>query len=383
MLISIIVPVYNCAEYLPACLDSLLGQTHRDLEVVCVDDGSTDASPALLADYAARDGRVRVITQENAGVSAARNVGIAAARGEVLMFVDADDLLEPFACARVAEVFERERPEVLTFGLRGEPAELVPASLRHELCPRDAVYDGFAPALLFEEYARPYACRTALARDFALRERIGFEPGLALAEDQVFYFVVYPLSRKTVLMADALYVYHMREESATHEGIATRELLEKKLDSHFAAIEAILREWHDRKLGAGCDEELLEWVVDFTLLDIRRLPPEAQVERYRRLFGALEGYFGCNLLEVAHRGPTRACIKAVCRALGGAGGTGEGAGSTDARVHAGESAEGPAAAGSAGGANVVGSAAVVRFFVMRRGVARCLERVAMRLGIVR
>ena len=89
--ISVIVPVYNVDKYLPRCLDSILGQSFRDIEVICIDDGSTDRSPLILHDYAQRDLRLRVITQANQGVSAARNAGLDAAQGEWIAFVDSDD----------------------------------------------------------------------------------------------------------------------------------------------------------------------------------------------------------------------------------------------------------------------------------------------------
>lgn len=93
--ISIIVPVYNVAPYLPKCLDSLVNQTLCDIEIICVDDGSTDESPSILASYAQRDDRLIIIHQENAGLSAARNAGMREARGEYIAFVDSDDYVEP------------------------------------------------------------------------------------------------------------------------------------------------------------------------------------------------------------------------------------------------------------------------------------------------
>ncbi len=92
MKVSVIVPVYNQAPYLAECLDTVLAQTLRDIEVVCVDDGSTDGSGRMLDEYAARDGRVKVIHQRNAGVGSARNAGMAAATGEYIAFMDPDDL---------------------------------------------------------------------------------------------------------------------------------------------------------------------------------------------------------------------------------------------------------------------------------------------------
>ena len=89
--VSVIIPVYNQAPYLAECLDSVLAQSLRDIEVVCVDDGSTDGSERMLDDYAKRDLRVKVIHQSNAGVAAARNNGLAAATGEYVAFMDPDD----------------------------------------------------------------------------------------------------------------------------------------------------------------------------------------------------------------------------------------------------------------------------------------------------
>lgn len=93
-LISIIVPVYNTAQYLEDCFGSICEQTYRNLEIIAVDDGSTDGSAELLDRLAKNDDRIRVIHQENRGVSAARNTGIAVAQGEYLSFADSDDMLE-------------------------------------------------------------------------------------------------------------------------------------------------------------------------------------------------------------------------------------------------------------------------------------------------
>ncbi len=93
--ISVIVPVYKVEPFLPSCLDSILGQTFTDFELILVDDGSPDGCPAMCDDYVRKDARVRVIHQENGGLSAARNRGIDAAIGKYLCFVDSDDLVAP------------------------------------------------------------------------------------------------------------------------------------------------------------------------------------------------------------------------------------------------------------------------------------------------
>lgn len=94
-MISVIVPIYNVENYLPACVDSILNSTYQDLEVILVDDGSPDGCGEICDRYAAKDSRVRVIHQPNQGVSAARNAGLDAAKGEYIAFVDSDDVIHP------------------------------------------------------------------------------------------------------------------------------------------------------------------------------------------------------------------------------------------------------------------------------------------------
>ncbi|MEI6210274.1 MAG: glycosyltransferase family 2 protein [bacterium] len=111
-LISIIVPVYNAATSLARCLDALLAQTCADIEILCIDDGSSDASPVILQDYAAGDTRVRVFSQANAGPAAARNLGLDHATGRYLMFCDSDDWYDVRCCARMHDTIVRQAVDV-------------------------------------------------------------------------------------------------------------------------------------------------------------------------------------------------------------------------------------------------------------------------------
>ena len=94
-MISVIVPVYQCEKYLSRCIDSILNQTFSDLEIVLIDDGSTDQSPRICDEYKKQDNRVKVVHQENKGVAAARNSGLDIAKGNYITFVDSDDYIEP------------------------------------------------------------------------------------------------------------------------------------------------------------------------------------------------------------------------------------------------------------------------------------------------
>ena len=111
--VSVLVPVYNVEQWLPRCLDSILGQTLRDIEVVCVDDASPDNSAAILADYAARDPRVRIITKTaNEGLMMARKTGYTNARGQYFFFCDSDDYLPPDALESLYHAAKTENLDI-------------------------------------------------------------------------------------------------------------------------------------------------------------------------------------------------------------------------------------------------------------------------------
>ena len=105
-MISFIVPIYNAEQYLPACLDSLLGQTVHDLQFILVDDGSTDGSLAVAQRYAAQDTRIEIYVQSHAGQSAARNKGLSYVKGDYLAFVDADDTIDANWCETMLQAIE-------------------------------------------------------------------------------------------------------------------------------------------------------------------------------------------------------------------------------------------------------------------------------------
>lgn len=102
-MISIIVPIYNCEKYLHKCLESLIHQTYSNIEILLIDDGSTDGSASICDEYCRIDARVKVIHKENAGVSSARNAGISISTGDYIIFVDGDDWLECDACRKIVD----------------------------------------------------------------------------------------------------------------------------------------------------------------------------------------------------------------------------------------------------------------------------------------
>ena len=115
-LISVIVPVYNVEKYLSKCLESIINQTYQNLEIICVDDGSTDSSPKILEEYAKKDTRIKILSQTNSGQGVTRNLAINLAKGEYIMFVDSDDWLSLNACEVLLNKISLTNSDFVIFG---------------------------------------------------------------------------------------------------------------------------------------------------------------------------------------------------------------------------------------------------------------------------
>lgn len=213
IVLSVIVPVYNTAPWLRRCLDSICAQTYRNLEILCVNDGSTDNSAEILAEYAARDARIRVFTQANAGLSAARNTALAHATGEWVAGVDSDDYLAPdlfeHAVSRIAD-----EVDMVAYGMLE----------RWEGAPeKDAVFEAYAAdevqPMTVELAGHMLVCfcnklwRHRLIKEHGLR----FPHGL-LHEDDGFFYQFIPYVRKVVLCSAVGYYYMQRRGSIMNSG---------------------------------------------------------------------------------------------------------------------------------------------------------------------
>lgn len=122
-IISVIIPVYNADKFLHTCLESVINQTYHSLQIICVDDGSTDTSLNILTAYAQRDHRILVIHKDNEGVSLARNAALDAATGDYLLFVDGDDWIEPDTCAIALEALRKNHADVVMWSYIRETSE--------------------------------------------------------------------------------------------------------------------------------------------------------------------------------------------------------------------------------------------------------------------
>ncbi|MCL1799622.1 MAG: glycosyltransferase family 2 protein [Eggerthellaceae bacterium] len=282
-------PVYNVEDYLGWCLDSLSAQTCTDIEVVCVIDGATDGSRALAGRYASADPRFVIVDQANSGPSAARNRGIREASAPLVCFVDADDRLVPGACERIVAAFDETGADIVTFGATCYPASAGDAWLVEHLSPRDVVYDGFAPDLVFKEMSHPFSWRTACRRGFLVENGLFYDEGLFLGEDQAFHFAIYPRARKTLLLSDKLYDYRVVREGSQMDRLARDP--EATLAQHVRIVRRILADWEAGGFLRRYPAEMVAWTVEYALVGIAKLPPAPRDRLLGELRQAWLGHF--------------------------------------------------------------------------------------------
>lgn len=309
--ISVVVPVYNVEDYLSSCIDSIRGQTFQNIEIICVDDGSTDRSGLILDQFSRVEPRLTVISKENGGLSSARNTGILAASGDIVCFVDSDDMLDKHACAYIAEAFERNDADVVTFGASCYPSHRSTPWYDECLSPRDAVFDSFTPALLFSENSHPFAWRTACRRSFLLKAGILFDEDIRFGEDELFHYALYPRSRKTVLLSKKLYLYRVNRSDSLMATRSDNTFL--KLYDHLRIVDHICADWSNHGFINLYYRDLLHQIAVFVLRDVIGSPSPIRLQLLRYLRSILETYFtwdqlDCLLQDSLFGGMTRAVI---------------------------------------------------------------------------
>lgn len=214
ILFSIIVPVYNTEDYVTSCLESALKQTECRLEVLVVDDGSTDGSALACAAIAARDTRVTLFRKENEGQGVARNFALSRARGRYVLFLDSDDMLESRACEILHSCFASDDIDVISFGIgfRTSTGQTV-ASRSVSRRKYGEAPDIFIDALLDRDFLSS-PCNKAYNRTF-LREHDILFPPLRAYEDTLFSRHVAYCVRKVLYIPDMLYWATTRPASTT------------------------------------------------------------------------------------------------------------------------------------------------------------------------
>lgn len=257
-LVSVIVPVYNCEEFLHECLNSVVCQTYENLEIIIVDDGSTDDSLKICEDFAWRDSRIRILSQKNAGVAAARNHALSMANGELILFVDADDVIFPNIC-KIAVDSIRDY-DVLMFGyVSGQTCSEV------DLCrgtnPEVMALDGYSTkdwvsSLLGSKKNVPLNANLNTVwgklyrRSFLEDHQIRFTDGVIIGEDLLFNLSVLINYPQMCFFPDTGYFYRDNATSVVHR------YSPKVRESYLCFLQEMTRILDERQLADTFREEV-------------------------------------------------------------------------------------------------------------------------------
>ena len=216
--VSVIIPVYKTEMYIRECMDSVINQTLKDIEIICIDDGSPDDSGKILDEYAKNDNRVHVIHQKNAGVSVARNNGISEAKGEYIKFIDSDDFIDKETlqiCYNKSKEFEAD-------------------ILYHNANENNILTN---PQF---NLISPFVWSGFFKTDFIKDHVIKFREGTSFGEDQAFNLICIPKANKIVTITDNLYKYRENPTSATH----TTNIIKHSF-SHAENVKYVYNDWED------------------------------------------------------------------------------------------------------------------------------------------
>lgn len=248
--ISVIVPIYNSEKFLCKCIDSLLNQTYPNIEVILVDDGSTDSSPQICDNYAESDGRVTVIHQKNARIGAARNRGLEAAHGDYITFIDSDDYLELNTYETCVDIIRRHNPDIiqwdLTFIPEGDCTDVIPNRSPSDYVELVLDRDGTLEKLFqwknmdtrFNHlWTDSHCIWTKMCRSELFAE-IRFPEGKEYEDEMILHKLMFK-SQKSVFINERFSNYLLRKNSTVH----TMQLKDKmdKLDAYMDRYELIKR----------------------------------------------------------------------------------------------------------------------------------------------
>jgi len=228
--VSVIIPVYNTEKYLSVCIESILDQTFRDFEIICINDGSTDASGEILRHYAGLDTRVSVIDQENHGPGPghARNTGLAHAKGKYICFVDGDDSVTPGGLMELITQMEKTDADILFFnadvyGDGDADSRMLEKEKKYFHRDHDypEVYRGselFASMIRNGEYIAS-ACTQFVKKSFLDRNGIRFLEKV-VHEDELYTFHCFAVAEKTAYLNKAFYKRRVRAQSIMTSGVS-------------------------------------------------------------------------------------------------------------------------------------------------------------------
>lgn len=231
-LVSIIIPVYNVEEYIEKCLDSILTQTYKNLQIILIDDGTKDNSGKICDDYARGDARIEVIHKPNGGVSSARNMGLEVVKGEYLCFADPDDYVEPQWIEKLVMQIQKSELGICGYYEVVDGKKTSGTSGNLILLEQEKALE----LLLKENSYRGYLWNKIFRADLVKINNLHFQSEISVWEDVLFVFTYMNLCQKISYDPTPYYDYIYRETSASHGSVAI-----EKAYSAIVAKESMLK----------------------------------------------------------------------------------------------------------------------------------------------
>lgn len=281
-LISVIVPVYNVEDYIEECIDSLIHQTYKNIEIILIDDGSTDSSGDICDKYASQHSNIVVLHKENGGLSSARNAGLDIAKGYYIGFVDSDDFVHPEMYEKLEQGFSYEGVGIVSCGVQAYDGHSCRPFIKewNVLKERIVPYEDFAIKLLTKNYNF-----TVWSKIFhkSLLDNVRFEIG-RLNEDSLFIFELsHVLENQHVNMLEipySFYYYRQREGSITK--IKTHPLEIDVIDNYKKmGIEAMA---YNKRLAEAIFDRRAVIIYDFLYTILRQKHYHSLYAQYSTLF---------------------------------------------------------------------------------------------------
>lgn len=284
-LISVIVPIYNAGKTLERCLDSILQQVYKEIEVICIDDGSKDNSLSMLKRFEQFDKRVKVITKVNEGVSVARNVGIKASKGQYILFVDSDDYIEKNMILDLYHVIKKMRADIAIEGYREINHESSIEIYDYKNCIEKKDF-----LLRCIQNTGGVVCSKLYKANLIKKNSIFFKKNLSLSEDLIFALECIKRARRLVQIEQADYVYDRRNEK--YRKIDVIERLKKNITVHNLIVELLEDQEIEEK-----KEILKKRITLIIYVNLLELAQRKELENFRGASNILERYNGQMKLE--------------------------------------------------------------------------------------
>lgn len=274
--ISVIVPCYNVERWLEACLNSICAQSYTNLEIICVDDGSTDSTPDILRKFAEKDDRIRVITQPNAGLSCARNAALDAATGEWIAGVDSDDILYPGAYEAAVERMYDEVNAILLPTIRiNETSEVIETPAYFKVPPVKAFKVTPQATLFINSCFWSKIWRRSVIEEAGIR----FPAGL-INEDEAFWHLSAPLLKGMSVVWQPCCGYRYRQGSIMQEASKTPDGAANRLGP---IADYLIKEYAKRNWWQGDTRIFGLYAVDKLLYTFATAKGEESIDIRRKL----------------------------------------------------------------------------------------------------